>query len=107
MGITLQNLTTHNTKRAIKAYIRIFKEYLSDKIPFLRYYLSESHIREQVSERLEKMKTHPKGSQCLQAGACICCGCGVPELQYADDACEGGCYGPLLSKEEWKLKQNQ
>ena len=100
MAITRKNLNLHNVKRAIKAYIRIVREYLCDKFPFLLHYLSETHIKEQVTLRLEAMSSHKEGIKCLSTGECLC-GCPVPALQYSDDACEGGCYSKMMTKEEW------
>lgn len=38
---------------------------------------------------------------------CKKCGCTTPELFFADKGCEGGCYGPMMSKEEWAVMRKE
>jgi len=58
------------------------------------------HIKEQtVWRRLEVIKKSPT---CWVAGACVQCGCLMPEKTMADMDCEYGCYPVMMSKKEWK-----
>lgn len=64
------------------------------------YYFLPKHIREQYEYRLYRVST--KNPTCLDKGSCIVCGCQTPALFFADKGCEGGCYTPMKSKEEWE-----
>jgi hypothetical protein len=59
------------------------------------------HIKEQtVWRRLEVIKKSPT---CWIAGACVQCGCLMPEKTMADMDCEYGCYPVMMNKKEWKV----
>lgn len=56
----------------------------------------EDHIKEQIVWR--ESKALP---ECINNEVCKC-GCDIPDLFYADKACEFGCYPKLMNKEEWE-----
>lgn len=111
MKITKSNLTLHNIKRFIIAYKRKLQIWLfSRKVVTSLFKYSDSlteyaeasnHIKEQLIWRLEMMKNNESGKQCIAKGECIHCGCGVPDLQLSDDACEGNCYPRMMNEQEW------
>ncbi len=110
MRITKSNLTLHNIKRAFIAYKRKFQIWLfSTKIVTKLFKDSDSikefldapkHIKEQFIWRLEKMKQSKQGQICMAKGGCVC-GCSVPDLQLANDACEHNCYPPMMDERKW------
>lgn len=60
--------------------------------------LLEDYKQEQVVWRGEQAK------ECLDAGACLYCGCHTPAKFYADEGCEDPnrkCYPDMMSKEVW------
>ena len=111
MRITLSNLTLHNIKRFFIAYKRKFQIWLfSRKIITSTFKYSDSineyadslkYIKEQFIWRLDMMKKSKDGRQCIAKGECIHCGCGIPDLQLSDDACEGNCYPPMMDEKKW------
>ena len=111
MKITRDNLTLHNVKRFFIAYYRKFQIWLfSRKVITSLFKYSDSlteyaeaskHIKEQLIWRLHMMKESKDGQQCIAKGECIHCGCGVPDLQLSDDACEGNCYPPIMDEKKW------
>lgn len=56
----------------------------------------KDHIVEQIVWRLTVSKP-----ECLAAKECYC-GCPIPELQFADKACEHRCYPEMMNKRAWK-----
>jgi hypothetical protein len=80
----------------IKAYLqgnlrKLAEEYGPDFIKM------KQHIREQVMFR--KDIANP---DCISNKECTECGCGIPELFYADKQCGGKCYPYMMSKEDWE-----
>jgi len=55
------------------------------------------HIAEQFIWRLEKTD-----EKCKRDFSCKHCGCSVPNLQFANRECEGGCYPKMMNQKEWE-----
>lgn len=65
------------------------------KYKLLRRFVPE-HIREQIVWRQVL-----QDEKCKKNGACVLCGCAVPGLEMANDACEKPCYPPMMSEDYW------
>lgn len=106
MKITLENLSFHNIKRFLIAYKRKFQMWFFNSKIFkdndsLKEFLdAPKHIKEQFLFRIEEMKKSTQGKECLAKGECVC-GCAVPDLQLADDACDHNCYPAMMDALEW------
>ena len=85
---------TAYTSRNIKSYIvgNIRYWLYTHKLGFL----ISLHVRQQYRYRLTKMNP-----ECYYNGNCIKCGCLTPNLQFANKACEGKCYMPMLNRHDW------
>lgn len=59
----------------------------------------DKFIEDQVHFRRNEVLT--KSPECLNNGACIHCGCDMPDKLYESDACEAGCYPEWKTVEEW------
>ena len=110
MKITKENFTWHNIKRALKAYRRKLQLKLfnrnsplykfADKASLTEFLAAPTHIVEQFIFRQSRMSESPYGRLCLERKECFC-GCTVPDLQLADDACEHDCYPAMMNEQEW------
>lgn len=106
MKVTLKNLSLHNVKRFLIAYKRKFQMWFfkskifKDNDSLKEFLDAPRHIKEQFLFRLEEMKKSEQGRACLAKGECVC-GCSVPDLQLADDACEHNCYPAMMGASEW------
>lgn len=69
-----------------------FVKKVSDSIGLLPGYKQEQFLF-----RLQTMN-----QECLKSGNCVVCGCETPQLQLADDACDGKCYPVMMNKEDWE-----
>lgn len=87
----------------LQGNMRCFLYYSKSKINVdLKWLLSDS-IQEQFEYRLRSIR-----KQCYEDGQCEVCECSIPQLLFADKACEGGCYPEFLSREEWEeLKKDR
>lgn len=63
---------------------------------FRRNIHTPKHIEEQVEWR--RKVSNPK---CIENDECIC-SCTWSELIYADKACDGKCYPPMMPRVYWK-----
>lgn len=87
-------------KRALKHPIDIYHYFIGN----LRYYfythnfklLIRRHILEQIRYREQIINI-----ECKNNGACIHCGCNLPELMFANKACGGNCYLPMMGRRQW------
>ena len=107
MKITKDNFTLHNIKRAIIAYKRKFQIWLAsnkflfaDDSSMAEFFDAPKHIKEQFIWRLKKMEDSSQGKACLNKGECVC-GCPIPDLQLANDACEHNCYPAMMDEKKW------
>lgn len=111
MQITRDNFTLHNVKRFLTAYKRKFQIWLfsrktitalfKDNDSVKELFDAPTYIKEQFIWRLSEMEKSEQGKKCLKDGVCLC-GCDVPDLQLADDACEGECYPKMMDNIEWE-----
>lgn len=72
-----------------------YKIYYSSK---LRGLLRE-HIVEQITYRIRVMR-----QDCYENGSCVECGCMTTNLQMCSKSCEGQCYPPMMTKDNWNKK---
>lgn len=91
-----KKITLSNIKGFIQGYARVIAE---DTVGL------PSHIKEQIEERIKLVAD--KSPECLSGGSCVKCGCSMPEKTYEDRPCEGECYGPMLSKQEWENQKQK
>ena len=82
----------------IKGYLQAHYRQALDEMGFL-----DKHIYEQAEWRLERVKE--KSPDCYNSDNCVKCGCEVSSKVFEDRACEGNCYPPMMSKEEWNKKE--
>jgi hypothetical protein len=61
-------------------------------------FLMREHVIEQVVARMMSAD-----KRCLDGGACIICGCHMPQLMFADKSCDKPCYPPMMSRNEWDV----
>ena len=54
---------------------------------------------EQFDWRYAQVKA--KSPACIEQGACVKCGCDIPDKFFEPDACEEGCYPEWMEKEQW------
>lgn len=116
MKITRSNLTLHNIKRFLLAYKRKFQIWLFSRkaisklfqdSDILKEFLdAPKHIKEQFVWRLHMMSLSTQGQTCLANGECVC-GCAVPDLQLANDACEHNCYPEMMDEKKWNTYKIQ
>lgn len=73
----------------------------------LYYRIFKDHwIEDQVAWR--EVQVTKKSPACLTRGACIHCGCDMPDKLYETDSCEAGCYPNWMSIDEWvKVTTNE
>ena len=88
--ITKEQITFKNVKAFIQGYYRYYM-YTWFKTKLLR-----EHIVNQYETRLNSVD-----KKCLNDGQCKLCGCAVPQLLWADKACDKPCYPPMMSKKNW------
>ena len=107
MRITKENLNLHNIKRFFIALKRKFQIWFFSKTKAFfydtsleEYFNAPKHVREQFIWRINQMENSKQGRRCLIQGECMC-GCAVPDLQLADDACEGNCYPAMMDEKKW------
>lgn len=94
--ITKEQITFKNVKAFIQGYYRYYM-YIWFKTKLLR-----EHIVSQYRTRLNSVD-----KKCLADGQCKLCGCAVPQLLWADKACDKPCYPPMMDKITWnKFFQN-
>lgn len=72
-------------------------QYLAANILMEFRFLLPSHIQEQVIYRRRA------ASACYNNGACINCGCKMPEYLYRPIGCEHNCFFRFRTKWNWKL----
>lgn len=95
--ITKEQITFKNVKAFIQGYYRYYM-YTWFKTKLLR-----EHIVSQYKTRLNSVD-----KKCLNDGQCKLCGCAVPQLLWADKACDKPCYPPMMNKTDWnKFFQNE
>lgn len=87
---------------SLKEKIKLVYNYLLANYRYKLYdskfkFLIRQHIKEQYLYRLS-ITNKP----CLYNGACVKCGCKIPQLQFSNLACEGYCYSEMLSKKRWE-----
>lgn len=110
MKVTKSNFTLHNIKRFLTAYKRklqiwffsqkVVTSLFKDNSSIKEFFDAPKHVKEQFIWRLEMMKLSKQGQECLAKGVCLC-GCDVPDLQLANDACEGNCYPEMMDEKQW------
>lgn len=98
-------VTPKNIKKFITGWYRWFlykmqrSKYL---VGFEDYDFLPTHLQEQFKYRLSVMD-----KECLEAGHCKICGCKTPQLQLADEPCDGGCYPEFKNEEDWKTYKEE
>ena len=90
-------LSWKNVKRFLQGWRRYILFRLSGTKLIPEMNLLEPHLQEQFQYRLQVMNP-----ECLKRGECVICGCETPQLQLADDSCEGNCYPPFMEKQGWE-----
>ena len=70
--------------------------YFLGNLRFKYPWIMRKHIKQQIHFRITSIK-----KECIGNGACIECGCNIPELVYANKHCEGFCYPTMLNKIQW------
>lgn len=93
-------ITPKNIKKFITGWYRwcLYKLQRTRYIKaFEDYNFLPTHQQEQFQFRIMTMD-----QECLESGACKICGCKTPQLQLADEPCDGNCYPEMMSKEDWK-----
>lgn len=93
-------ITPHNVKKFITGWVRWFAYEITRSKYFKNFtdaQLLPNHLQEQFKYRLQVMD-----KECLANGHCKACGCKTPQLQLADESCDGNCYPPFMEKEEWE-----
>lgn len=115
MQITSDNLTLHNIKRYLIALKRKFQIWLfsrkaisslfKDNDSIKELFDAPIYIKEQFIWRLSEMEKSEQGRKCLKEGVCLC-GCDVPDLQLADDACDGECYPAMMNEIQWETHKS-
>lgn len=99
-------LTFANIRKFIQGWSRWIVFKLS-KNKFVKKVAGDIHLlpiykQEQFLYRLQVMDI-----ECLSSGHCKICGCGTPELQMADEACEGNCYKEMMNLTDWEAFKKQ
>ena len=89
--ITKEQITFKNVKAFIQGYYRYYM-YTWFKTKLLR-----EHIVNQYETRLNSVD-----KKCLNDGQCKLCGCAVPQLLWADKACDKPCYPHMMNKSTWE-----
>lgn len=95
--INLLKKLKHNPKLVYDYLLGNYRQFMYYNFPFML----RKHIIEQYEWRLKIMN-----QTCLNNGECIKCGCQTPNLQFANKACEGACYPPMVSKKLWNKIKN-
>jgi hypothetical protein len=59
-------------------------------------------VRQHIAEQFLWRVNEKTDKTCLRNFSCKHCGCSVPDLQFANRECEGGCYPKMMNKKEWR-----
>lgn len=94
-----------------KINLRNIKKFLQGWTRYIYYLLSKNKFAKKVGDSLNLLPSYKQeqfnyrlqvmNKECLTSGHCVICGCGTPELQMADEACEGKCYPEMMEEKEW------
>ncbi len=80
-------------------WIKNLEQYLegNSKLFYDKFIGLPDHTKEQIAYRSLKCP------DCIEEGACKCCGCDLPGKHYVKRSCNRGVRFPdLMDKEEWK-----
>lgn len=94
-----------------KITLRNIKKFIVGWTRYIFYKIAHADFMKKVSEDLKflpkekeeqfKWRLTIMDEECLKNGACKVCGCKTPQLQMADEGCEGGCYPDMMDKKSW------
>lgn len=98
--------------RPAKINLKNIHKFIQGWIRFILYKLSNAKYLKRISETsLALLDNHKKeqfewrlmtmDKECLSKGHCKICGCQTPQLQMADEACDGNCYPAMMDKDTW------
>jgi hypothetical protein len=104
-GTNPAKITPKNIKKFITGWYRWFLFKLSRK-KFLKGFEEFDFLPEHQQEQF-KYRLSVIDSECAAAGACKICGCKIPQLQLADESCDGNCYPEMMSKIDWENYKKQ
>lgn len=89
-------------KKVANKFIDDVYYYLQGNSRYHVYYSSYSWlIRDFIMEQI-KFRILVMDQECYNRGTCVKCGCKTTALQMADKMCEGSCYPPMLTEEDWR-----
>jgi hypothetical protein len=91
MKIGKYNFTLKNIKSFIQGKTRMLVERFGNE-----FFSLDEHIKEQIVWRETK-----SNNECINNKECKC-GCPLPDMFFADKACEDECYPVMMTKEEWE-----